>query len=465
MPGLLLSLARWLFGKALGIAFAVALAVAIFAFWLFANDRYESESARVAQLSALEEQAGETYSKLQDIHSRLVTLGGEIDDTRRRIQSAERAIARLGGIMERIERWLTLSAAERAEMERELAEAQRERETSERQLGDLIGEQSTLRIDRAVSVEKARALETSIGSLEQASSGFVEYVDRSWARLKPWIIGAVLVIVFLPVALKIVAYYIFAPLVARVRPMRFEKSPLALPLQIDSGVSVQIQVEKGQRLWVKESYLQASDESLRRRTRFVLNWSIPFTCVAAGLIELIELRGEDARGKVTVSPQKRAEIEVALIGVPAESKLIVRPSCIAAVASPEGHSIAIKRRWRLLHPQAWLTLQFRYFEFQGPCSIVVTGIRGVRVEILDTSSESGRRSNQIATIGFTPDLGYGAARAETFWSYFRGFNPLFDDVFRGRGLFLCQEITEKDASAVSRFWLGIWNGALKILGI
>src|SRR5688572_28164760 len=155
MPGLLLSLARWLFGKALGIAFAVALAVGIFAFWLFASDRYESESARVAHLSALQEQARETYSQLQDIHARLVTLGGEIDDTRRRIQAAERAIARLGGIMERIERWLTLSAAERADTERQLAEAQRDREANERRLGDLVGEQSALRIDRAVFVEKS----------------------------------------------------------------------------------------------------------------------------------------------------------------------------------------------------------------------------------------------------------------------------------------------------------------------
>jgi hypothetical protein len=50
-----------------------------------------------------------------------------------------------------------------------------------------------------------------------------------------------------------------------------------------------------------------------------------------------------------------------------------------------------------------------------------------------------RRTNQDATIGFTPNLDYRPVSAETFWSYYRGMNPLFDDLFAGRGLFLVQE--------------------------
>ncbi len=73
--------------------------------------------------------------------------------------------------------------------------------------------------------------------------------------------------------------------------------------------------------------------------------------------------------------------------------------------------------------------------FWNPGASIVAGVRGVLYEALETHSEKGRRTDhdQFATIGFTPGLSYGVARAESFWSCFRGFKPLFYDVFRGRG--------------------------------
>ena len=57
-------------------------------------------------------------------------------------------------------------------------------------------------------------------------------------------------------------------------------------------------------------------------------------------------------------------------------------------------------------------------------------------------------------------------RAETFWSYYRGMNPLFDDLFAGRGIFLCQQVaTEGDAKKVRKFWAGIWSGIMRIFGL
>jgi hypothetical protein len=77
-----------------------------------------------------------------------------------------------------------------------------------------------------------------------------------------------------------------------------------------------------------------------------------------------------------------------------------------------------------------------------------------------------RRTNQDATIGFTPGLAYRPIRAETFWAYFRGMNPLFDDLFEGRGVFLCQETSAKgEQEKVRKFWAGIWGGLLRIFGV
>jgi len=57
-------------------------------------------------------------------------------------------------------------------------------------------------------------------------------------------------------------------------------------------------------------------------------------------------------------------------------------------------------------------------------------------------------------------------RAETFWSYYRGMNPLFDDLFAGRGVFVLQETATAGAGArAGRFWATVWNGVLKVFGL
>jgi hypothetical protein len=119
--------------------------------------------------------------------------------------------------------------------------------------------------------------------------------------------------------------------------------------------------------------------------------------------------------------------------------------------------------------QAWVTLQFRFFEFVGPCRLIIAGNRGVRVEDLSVrhpDAAPARRTNQDATMGFTPNLDYRPVRAETFWSYYRGMNPLFDDLFVGRGIFLCQQVSAPgDAKKARRFWAGVWGGVMKIFGV
>jgi hypothetical protein len=77
-----------------------------------------------------------------------------------------------------------------------------------------------------------------------------------------------------------------------------------------------------------------------------------------------------------------------------------------------------------------------------------------------------RRTNQDATIGFTPGLAYRPVRAETFWAYFRGMNPLFDDLFEGVGVFLCQETSARGEQAeVRKFWASLRGGLLRIFGL
>lgn len=462
----LLKLGKWLLSKSVVLIVIGLIAVAVFALWIFLQRTYDSEGVRVEKLTEYQAQASELYSKLEDAHVRLIELAEGIEKSRRKIEAASEIIDYLDGILNRIERFITMSSAERSEAESRLEEARRTKDEQESLRKELISEQSNLRIERLKLSEKAKALESELTKLESHASTYLDTLAESWRRMKPILLWALVAVVLLPIIWKLLAFYIWAPLLSAAGPIRIEKEQLTMPRRAGGGVSTQVKLEQGQSLWIKESFLQASDECLSRKTRLLLDWRIPATCLAAGLVELIELKSKTEEiGSVTVSPQKRAELEIAVIELPESSKMVVRPSSLAGLISREGQSVRIGRRWRLFHPQAWLTFQFRYFVFHGPCALIVSGVRGVRFEKLDTVGGKGRRSNQIATIGFTPDLGYGVVRAETFWSYFRGFNPLFDDVFRGQGAFLCQEISEDEATKASRFWGNVWNGLLKVLGV
>jgi hypothetical protein len=261
---------------------------------------------------------------------------------------------------------------------------------------------------------------------------------------------------------------------------------VALPEVGASRVSVEAVLRPGELLRVKEKFLQASDEGIVKRTRFVLDWRIPLTSLACGLVELIEMHpsrrvpeirnaaGESAvegegEFRVTLSNGQDPHIELAIVEVPAGASLVLRPSFLAGVIQREGERLEIRRHWRLFRWQAWISGQFRFFEFVGPCRLVVAGSRGVRAErLVDRAGQSApaRRTNQDATIGFTPNLAYRPVRAETFWSYYRGMNPLFDDLFAGRGLFVLQETATEGAGAkAGKFWSSVWNGVLKVFGL
>jgi hypothetical protein len=56
--------------------------------------------------------------------------------------------------------------------------------------------------------------------------------------------------------------------------------------------------------------------------------------------------------------------------------MILRPRAIRGILQPLDRPVRITRRWRLNRLSAWLTLQFRYLIFHGPCTIVVQGTRG-----------------------------------------------------------------------------------------
>ena len=467
--GVVLDFLTWLSRKVgTGVLLAVVVLTVFFAVIWVREQRF-IEQARLVRLQELRVEQAKIDAALSEAGTKLEELQKSFEEQRDRAGKLEKIVATL----ESLQDWWNFffGDPEQNRLNREqLARAKDNQTRTQLMLAEItsklestFGVKTNLEAQRlAVAEELARA---------ETPTGFYHYLRTAWERAK-WPIFLVLLGFFLgPSVVKLVAYFGVGRLLAASRPIVLRKEPRALPDISGGGVSLETAIWPGESAWVKEHFLQSSDEGLTRRTRFLFDWAIPLTSLSCGLVELIELSHEHAGEPLTVtmSDMDDPHNELALIRVPEGGSIVLRPSYIAGVIKPRSATLTVRRRWRLFHWQAWITGQFRFFEFEGPLRLAVVGSRGVRAEWLRPIGEGlmrARRTNQDATIGFTPNLRYRPVRAETFWAYYRDKNPLFDDLFEGEGVFLCQEIVGEGAAAkVRNFWSRVWDAVLKVFGI
>lgn len=465
---ILIKILRWLVEKAAVAVAIVVLALVAYGLWLFLKDNVDFDLRRNELVLSLTGERAQIREALGEVNHRLELRVAEIAVEEGRLAQAGSVIDRLKALESTWDRLIANTEQQKANSE-QMARMEALRAESR-------GKLEVLRREFQRTTWEKNGLELALGKLEvhlqeveEQKSRFTEYVRLAWEKTRFWIITALILYFFGPSIGRLLLYYIFAPLVMLGRPVRLAAAMSRLPEVAASRVSIDLPLRPEDRLWIKERFLQASDEGLKRRTRFLLDWRIPFTCMASGLIELIEMRNATLdEHRVTLSNQANPHIELALVTLPAGAAIILRPSFIVGALAGGKSRLVIRRRWQLFRWQSWITLQFRFFEFVGPCRLVIAGSRGVRAEVLNLREgrAAARRTNQDATIGFTPNLDYKPVRAETFWGYYRGMNPLFDDLFSGEGVFLCQEITsEGGAGSTRKFWSGLRDGALRVFGL
>jgi len=480
--GTLLTVIRWVFQKCATASLIAVLGLAACGLWLYLKDNVDFDAWRQEALRTVNGERTKVREALGDVAGRMSRISAELLAEEERERQALRVMAQLKELESTWDRLVGNPAQQKANAE------QIERMTALRK--QIAAKKSALQEEFTRATWERDGLELAQGKIEARlqdvaaqQSRVLHYLERTWNHplgreplqmaAKWWLLVALGFYFLGPSAWKMALYFLVAPVVIKSRPVRLQASASVLPEVGDSGVSADVSLRPGERLWVKEKFLQASDEGLRRQTRYLLDWRIPMTCLATGLVELIEMSnpgtGADGEKRLTLSHQADPHSELAVITLVEGASLILRPSFLAGVVVAEKQRLRLRRRWQLFRWQAWVTMQFRYFEFAGPCRLIVAGRRGVRTERLaarEGAAVPARRANQEATMGFTPNLDYRAARAETFWSYFRGMNPLFDDLFAGRGLFLCQQVSGPEGGqAGGNFWSGVWGGLLKVFGM
>lgn len=283
-----------------------------------------------------------------------------------------------------------------------------------------------------------------------------------------WILFGVIVV---PALLKLLMYYLVAPLADKIPPIKILRQNSdfapAMPRAENSAVSLEIMIDKDQELLVHSDFLQSSSQSALKNTQWFLDAKFPLTSLAARMTMLVRIRpGQEEPTRVVVSSKQDYLAEVGIVDIPEGASMVVQPRSLAGILKMRNHPTLITRHWRLFSVHSWLTLQFRFLVFHGPCKIILKGCRGIRAESPDPTSP--RLINQSATLGFSTTLDYSNTRCETFISYFSGKEDLFNDRFAGsNGLFVYEEMPALDRKSglTGRGLEGVIDGFLKAFGI
>jgi uncharacterized protein (AIM24 family) len=218
---------------------------------------------------------------------------------------------------------------------------------------------------------------------------------------------------------------------------------------------------QGEELLVHPEFLQSVAEQGTKDTKWLLDWTLPFSSIAAGMAALTRIRGTTE--SFTISSRHDPLAEVAAIELRQGDAVVLQPRNLVGLVQPIANPIRIRRRW-VFSLSAFITLQFRYLIFEGPGRLIVQGCRGVRVERADV-----RRSvDQNATMGFSANLAYAPRRSETFGAYLLGTNGLFNDSFAGGpGFYIYEEMPYRGRKSgiTGRGLEGLSDAVLKFVGI
>ena len=419
-------------------------------------------AARTAQ-----DQRRAAVEQLRASHQDWLAAKREADRLDRRFLAGPRnAFCRVSPLEVRCENYRALTAARRR-METALA---RNRQARAR-IGAVAQAEAGLATAGALAetvaavIDRQRAtLAGEVARLERTARGTL--LITIW-RMVAEVLGAALLILGLaivaPMLVKASLFFGVAPLASRRPPVRLLDAERGeAEVLAGSAVSQKITMHPGEDLLVLPQAVQSTPHHAGKRTHWLLSWGMPFTSIASGMFALTSIRVEQA-DSVLVSATGGPFAEIALIRVGPGSALVLRPRALRGLLQSASEPVRITRRWRF-GLSAWLTLQFRYLIFHGPCVLVVEGARGVRLE----QAGPGRGISQAATIGFSAGLAYAVSRSETFGAYLLGKQALFNDSFRSAaGVYLYEEmpIGGRKGGIWSAGFRGLGDAALKLVGI
>ncbi len=445
------------------------LALAAFGLWIFVREQAGFDEHLHRMSSDNESALAESRRALAVVRTDRQNTASELEAQQRRIVQADKVLKSLAelepGFIDRMlggaEEWKNHQSRV-ARTEAIKADAQTRVVELQRQLVVLAG--------REVSAEeRVTALEAESRQLATDGNPVVHYARLAWNEAE-WLFWTVFAAYlcggwFVAVLL----YFFWAPCVARGAALRLSSADTALPVVGASARVVEEALWPGEVLRVRTRFLSSAEDGLRRRRCLLLDWRRPFSCVASGLTGLVELRNERSAGEraVILACGDDPFAELAVVSVPEGGAFVLRAGFLMGIITRDSGAVRIRRYLRLFHWQSWVSGRFGYWEFSGPCRIVVSCVSALESTVMraaEGGESTGCRTAQAGIVGFTPQLAIRPSRTQGFWRFYRGDGPLFEADISGVGAFLSSE-SNGLARARMRGNDGPAGKLLKIIGL
>jgi hypothetical protein len=411
----------------------------------------------------------ESKALVGELAERTKGISGGIDDRMRELRELEEK-------RKTMEKWLekVMNIFRRGEVEAEKKRIDAKEKRLRGEIGESAEELRRLRIEGGETEEEIKRREVlrkekekQLRGIQEMRRSFDELMRNELRQLALKALLILAALIMIPLLWKLAAFYIIAPIAEFSVPILLGAEPPG-----DGGITAtpshpaqRMELGEGEVLMTKVDYLQGSMGNFEKQTKWLMDWSYPFSSMAAGLFILTQIRNTGGgAGQVTLSTQENATEELAVVKIPEGKSLVFRPHYLVAVSHPVGLPPRIRSRWVFGKLHAWVNLRFRYLIIEGPANLVFSAQRGIQVETV-LPEMPGRRANSHLTAAFSPHLNHSPKRAETFVAYFFGKNALFDDFFEGSGLVIQQQVTGGKRNPVARIWESVFGAIGKVFGI
>ena len=307
IESLLSGITGWLTRRLAGAGLAALAAAAVYGAWLYLRQEALQEWERRGRLETALADREKVGRAREALVRRTVALEAEVVAQEAVRRQAEAEIAELRAAQGWWDRWFG-DPAKRAGQAERIGRAEARRDEAGARLKAARQSLEEAGWEREGIEAAWRRINEEVGFLERERSWLVRQLGAIWERVRWYVVGGAALYLLGPLLWALLLYHGFAPLASGGAPLRFAAEVSDVPAcDVGAGgVTLELRLNPGERLLVRERHLQASDEDLGRGTRFVFDWRMPFTCLACGLVELVEMRHR--RGESASSEDRKSVV-------------------------------------------------------------------------------------------------------------------------------------------------------------
>ena len=280
-----------------------------------------------------------------------------------------------------------------------------------------------------------------------------------WAESWKWLAAIALFVLLMPVALRIVSYFLLMPMVSRAhKPIHLaagSENATADLRTTDAHRTLTIQLGAGEVLSARSEHVRPVQGTVR--SRLLYDWTSPFISFAAGLHQLSRIIGNEGGSSATLATPDHPDSYLMRIDFKDHPGVVMHPKhVVGVIGTPD-----LKTRWRW-GIQSFATWQVRYIMFAGTGSLIVQGSGDVAAT---NPSSRSTKMDQNLVMGFDSRLTLGVNRTEVFWPYLRGRTPLVDDEFTGCHPFFWQKSNANGPNnPIARTFNALFSAIGKLFG-